>query len=199
MVDLWGKVHVLNEQLATSGREGLAFTSRHKKPVSDDIAVQAFHPTTGASRSFVMSRPEAEELHAALGKWLAAGWAGFVDGAPGPGEGLRGLPKPAATDARSWLDAYEERKQREAEYQKRAEEKRKGTYAGWTHDELVEELRHMKYAVDSAEQGAKSWQEAAEREKKKFAATIGRLRDALEGRKTASVEDLNAALKGEDQ
>ncbi|MFE3711230.1 hypothetical protein ACFXPE_38435, partial [Streptomyces scopuliridis] len=93
MADLWGKVHVLNEQMATSGREGLAFTSRHKKPCSDDLVVQAFHPTTGASRAFLMFRREAEELHAALGKWLAEGWAGFVDGAPGPGEGIRETSK----------------------------------------------------------------------------------------------------------
>ncbi|MFE5093238.1 hypothetical protein ACFRCI_23475 [Streptomyces sp. NPDC056638] len=198
MVDLWGKVHTLNEHLATSGREGLAFMSRHKKPMSDDLIVQAFHPTTGASRSFLMFRPEAEELHAALGKWLAEGWAGFVDGAPGPGEGYRETSKPATTEARPWLDAYEERQRRAAEAQKRTEEKHAGTYAGWTHDELVAELRVMKYAVDDAKRGEQNWRAAMERDRTSFRATIGRLRDALKGRKTASVDDLNAALSAEE-
>ncbi|MEV4971978.1 hypothetical protein [Streptomyces scopuliridis] len=199
MVDLWGKVHVLNEQLATSGREGLAFTSRHKKPMSDDLIVQAFHPTTGASRSFLMFRPEVEELHSALGKWLAEGWAGFVDGAPGPGEGYRETSKPATTDARSWLELIEERERNEVERRTRDEERHAGTYAGWSHDELVAELRVMKYAVDDAKRGEQNWRAAMERDKANFLATIGRLRDALKGRKAASVDDLNAALKGDDQ
>ncbi|MFF1417615.1 hypothetical protein [Streptomyces sp. NPDC058280] len=193
MTDLWGKVHTLNEQLATSGREGLAFMSRYKKPITDDLIVQAFHPTTGASRSFLMSRLEAEELHSALGKWLAEGWAGFVDGAPGPGEGIRETSKPT-TDARSWLDAYEERQRQAAEAQKRDEERHAGTYAGWPHDELVAELRVMKYAVDDAKRGEQNWRAAMERDKADFRDTLGRLRDALKGRKTASVDDLNAAL-----
>ncbi|MFJ3588597.1 hypothetical protein ACIQUY_04815 [Streptomyces sp. NPDC090231] len=195
MVDLWGKVHTLNEQLATSGREGLVFTARHKKPCSDDLVVTAFHPTTGGSRSFLMLRPEAEELHAALGKWLSEGWAGFVDGAPGPGGGYRETSKPATTDARSWIDAYEERRRLSEEGQKRIEEKHAGTYASWTHDELVAELRLMKYAVDDAKRGEQNWRAAMERDRAGFRATIGRLRDVLKGRKTASVDELSAALK----
>ncbi|WP_406324084.1 hypothetical protein [Streptomyces niveus] len=197
MVDLWGKVHVLNEELATSGREGLAFTSRHRKPLTDDLVVQAFHPTTGASRAFLMFRPEAEELYSALGKWLAEGWAGFADGAPGPGEGIRETSKPATTDARSWIDAYEERRRLSAEGQKRIEEKHAGTYAGWTHDDLVAELRLMKHQVDDAKRGEQNWRDAVKREEQRVNALFGRLRAALAGRRSASVDELNAALREE--
>ncbi|NUL08073.1 hypothetical protein HRW07_33695, partial [Streptomyces lunaelactis] len=127
----------------------------------------------------------------------AEGWAGFVDGGPPP----RHKPEStyeSVTDARSWLDRIEQRAADEVERRKRDEEAHAGTYAGWTHDELVAELRVMKFNINAAETRERNWREAMEHEKPRFAATIGRLRDALKGRKTASVDDLNAALKEEN-
>jgi hypothetical protein len=196
-MDLFGKVHIANEQLSTSGREGITFGSRHKKPLTDDVSVQCFHPTTGVSRSFLMTRSEVEELTKALTKWVAEGWAGFVDGAPRPGE-TREDTYETVTDARSWLDRIEQREADERERRKRDEEKHAGTYAGWTHDELVAELRVMKFNVDAANTRERQWREAMECDREEFRGQVRRLRDVVHGKTTVRVADLIAAVNERD-
>ncbi|MFD9205952.1 hypothetical protein ACFVZM_06690 [Streptomyces sioyaensis] len=197
-MDLFAKIHTSNEHLATAGREGLVITSRHKTPITDDVLVKAFHPTTGASRSFLLTRTEVEELHGALGKWLRTGWAGLVNGAPGPGQGSSGSPS-TMTDARPVLDRIAARLAEDAERRKCDEERHAGTYAGFSRDELIAELRLMKLNVDIAQTREGEWRSAMEYDRARYAAAIGRLRTALAGRKTASAADLQAALTGEDR
>jgi hypothetical protein len=197
-MDLFGKVHTANEQLSTSGREGIAFSSRHKKPLTDDVSVQCFHPTTGARRSFLMTRSEVEELTEALTKWMAEGWAGFVDGAPGPRQNSEDTYE-TVTDARSVLDRLDARIADEAERRKRDEERHAGTYAGWTHDELVAELRVMKHNIDAANTRERQWREAMERDREQFRGQVRRLREVVHGKKTVSVTDLIAAVNEREE
>ncbi|MEU7243397.1 hypothetical protein [Streptomyces sparsogenes] len=196
-MELFGKVHVASETMANAGREALTFMSRHKKPCSDDIVVRAFHPTTGASRCFLLYRAEAEELHAALGKWLAEGWAGFVDGAPGPGEGYKEEP-PTTLPAEPWWADLERKREERAERERKHEEAFTNTYASWTHEEMVQELRRLKWNAEVANTRAQRADEVAEHERERVRALFGRLRAALAGKRTASVDDLNAAIKEED-
>jgi hypothetical protein len=49
---------------------------RHVRPVSDELVLSVAHRTIGDPRSILVSRRDAEELHAWLGRWLAEGWDG---------------------------------------------------------------------------------------------------------------------------
>jgi hypothetical protein len=187
-------MHTLNEHMATSGRSAITVGATHKKPLSDTVLVQVFHPTTGASRSFLLTRDEVKELHGVLGKWIAEGWAGFVDGAPRPGQGYA-TPTGTVSDGGSVWDALERRREEAAERQRKAEEAFANTYASWSHDELVQELKLLKWNKEAAETREASWKASLEHEEQRFRALIGRLRKALAGKRTASVDDLNAALK----
>ncbi|MEU6674854.1 hypothetical protein [Streptomyces sp. NPDC046925] len=193
-MDLFGKIHTLNEHMATAGREGIVFTSRYKKPITDDVLINAFHPTTGAGRSFLMNRAEVEELHGALGKWLDTGWAGFVDGAPGPGKGYKD-DTGTVTEARPTLDALHRQAKERAENDRRLDESRKAQYARHTHDELVEEIRLLKWNLDAAKRDVQGWRDSADRDREGFERQINALRKAINGRKTVPVADLEAAMK----
>jgi hypothetical protein len=58
------------------GTDVLRAAARHVRPCSDDLVLQVFHRTTGGARSVLVRRPDAERLHAWLGRWLAEGWDG---------------------------------------------------------------------------------------------------------------------------
>ncbi|QES45182.1 hypothetical protein DEJ49_33110 [Streptomyces venezuelae] len=194
-MDLFGKIHIANEHLATAGREGIVFTSRYKKPITDDVVVTAFHPTTGDGRSFLMTRAEVEELHGALGKWLDTGWAGFVDGAPGPGEGYPDSGLGTVQDARPVLDEHERQRAERAANDRRLEKSRKAQYAQHTRDELLDEIRLLKWNMDAAKRDEQAWRDAAARDRESFERQIKALRQAINGRKTVPVADLEAAIK----
>jgi hypothetical protein len=168
--------------------------SSHKTPISDDVVFHVFHPTTGGGRTILLTREDVSELHGELTKWLAEGWAGFVDGAPRPGQGLKGAVGEAA-DAGSVWDALERRREEAAERQRKAEEAFANTYASWSHDELVQELKLLKWNKEAAEERERGWKLAVEREEKRVQGLFARLRKALAGKRTASVDDLNTALK----
>lgn len=191
---LFDKAHTLNENLATSGRTAITVGATHKQPISDTVVVHVFHPTTGGGRSIVLARDEVAELAAALQQWLAEGWAGFVDGAPGPGQGT---PYPVGTvgsGANAWAE-LERRRQERAEQDRKLAEAFAGTYASWTHDELIQEIKLRKFNQESAEAREKGWRAALDAERARVNGLLGRLRAALDGKRTASVEDLNAALE----
>lgn len=175
-MDLFGKIRIANEHMEHAGREGIVVTSRHKRPLTDDVAIKAFHPTTGAGRSYLMSRTDVEELHEALTKWLAEGWAGFVDGAPGPGGGIP-VPSPDSVPARPTLDELERRSKERAEQDRRLDEIRRGEYASATHDELVDEIRRLKFNYEGAKTDVKNLRASHEANKAALVRMLRRVAD----------------------
>ncbi|MFI8084347.1 hypothetical protein ACIF6L_26535 [Kitasatospora sp. NPDC086009] len=193
---LFSRTHTLNEELATSGRSAIAVGATHKQPISDTVLIRVFHPTTGAGRSFVLTRDEVSQLHDALSQWLVTGWAGFVDGAPEPGQGAKYSAGTSGSGADIW-EALERRRLESAEQQRKADEALANTYASWTREELVAEIKLQKLNRESAETRAQRWRDVADAEQARVRALFGRLRAVLKGKRTASVDDLNAALKEE--
>src|SRR5262249_51082539 len=49
---------------------------RHKMPITDDVVLSVGTRGGYSSRSILLTRARAEELHDWLGKWLANGWEG---------------------------------------------------------------------------------------------------------------------------
>ncbi|MFD8595391.1 hypothetical protein ACFV1L_10355 [Kitasatospora sp. NPDC059646] len=193
---LFSKAHTLNEHMATSGRSAITVGATHTRPISDTVVVRVFHPTTGGGRSFVLTRDEVTDLNGSLQKWLAEGWAGFVEGAPRPGEGTR-YPVGTVGDGGDIWDALERRRQEWAEQDRKNEEAFANTYASWSHDELVAEIKLQKFNREAAESREAGWRSELDAERTRMRALFGRLRAALDGKRTASVEDLNAALREE--
>ncbi|MFJ9694925.1 hypothetical protein [Kitasatospora sp. NPDC101183] len=193
MVYLFSRTHTLNENMAASGRSAITVGASHKQPISDTVLVRVFHPTTGGGRSFLLTRDEVEELHGTLSKWIADGWAGFVDGAPRPGQGAATPVGATGSGADVW-EALERRRQESLERERKAEEAFAGTYASWTHGELVAEIRLQRFNREAAESRERGWRSALDTEQARIRALFGRLRSALDGKRTASVDDLNAAL-----
>ena len=63
----------------TDHNDVLQFGPRYKAAGSyqtDELVASVFHRTTGGGRSALLRRPQVEELHAWLGRWLAGGWDG---------------------------------------------------------------------------------------------------------------------------
>jgi hypothetical protein len=60
------------------GVDVLVVTARHHRPVTDELLVQVFHRTVGATRSALLDRAAVAELHDALGQWLQTGWPGVA-------------------------------------------------------------------------------------------------------------------------
>jgi hypothetical protein len=62
------------------GTDVLQLGPRYTSPVTglvgDYLVAQVFHRTIRAGRSVLVTRQEAERLHAWLGRWLAEGWDG---------------------------------------------------------------------------------------------------------------------------
>ncbi|MEV0504772.1 hypothetical protein AB0I84_45305, partial [Streptomyces spectabilis] len=115
-------------------------------------------------------------------------------GAPGPRQGYA-VPTGTAGDGGSVWDALERARRERLERERKQEEARASTYASWTHEELVQELKVLKWNKEVAEGDARVWKRALIAERERFPALIGRLRSALNGKRTASVDDLNAALR----
>jgi hypothetical protein len=179
-----------------SGRSAITVGSTHKQPISDDVMIWVFHPTTGGGRSIVLSRADVERLHKQLGTWLESGWAGFADGAPGPGEGCtRAEPEETHTDARARLDAmqraYDERQARERQ---RLEDE----FGGMSRDELIQGIRVARWNEDVAKRECDGWKSVAEGEERRFKDFLRRLALLARGKKSVAVDDINAALR-EDQ
>ncbi|MEU3729984.1 hypothetical protein AB0E81_11325 [Streptomyces sp. NPDC033538] len=191
---LFSRMHTLNEHMEHSGRSAMTVGATHKKPVSDTVLINVFHPTTGGGRTFLLTRDEVKELHGVLGRWIAEGWAGFVDGAPGPGQGYK-TPTGTVSDGGSVWDELDRRQREAQERDRKQEEAFADTYASWTHEELVQEIRLRKWNQEAAETRAKLADEHVERERSRVSALFQRLRKALDGKRTASVDDLNAALQ----
>ena len=191
---LFSRMHTLNEHMEHSGRSAITVGATHKTPNSDTVLINVFHPTTGGGRTFLLTRDEVTELHGVLGEWIEKGWAGFVDGAPGPGQGYE-TPTGTVTDGGSVWDELERRRLEQQERDRKQEEAFANTYASWTHEEMVQEIKLLKWNKEAAETRERGWRTSLEQEQQRFRALIGRLRKALDGKRTASVDDLNAALK----
>ncbi|WP_435613280.1 hypothetical protein [Streptomyces sp. bgisy159] len=195
---LFSRMHTLNEHMTHAGRSAITVGATHKTPVSDTVLVNVFHPTTGGGRTFLLTRDEVEELHGVLGRWIAEGWAGFVDGAPGPGQGYS-TPTGTVGDGGSVWDDLERARVDRLERERKQREAFASTYASWTHEELVAEIKLLKWNREAAESRERGWKASLDAERDRFRALIGRLREALDGKRTASIDDLNAALKEPDE
>ncbi len=191
---LFGRVHTLNEHMTHAGRSAITVGSTHKTPISDTVLVNVFHPTTGGGRTFCLTRDEVKELHGVLGKWIAEGWAGFVDGAPGPRQGYA-TPTGTVSDGGDAWDEFERLREEQRERERKQEEAFANTYASWSHEELVRELKLLKWNAKEAETRADRAEKHVECERGRVDALFQRIRKALDGKRTASVDDLNAALK----
>lgn len=62
----------------TEGVDRLHVGPRHTRPVSDELVLSVAHRTIGDPRSILVSRRDAEEMHAWLGRWLSEGWDGVA-------------------------------------------------------------------------------------------------------------------------